>query len=82
MIGRTPVPRVAQPVRPTYVAAPGVLTMSAFEARVSAEPDLVMSPIYWNCIVPEMTPGYVSWLVLMALDDYKRWLAEKDGGES
>ncbi len=47
------------------------MTFVEFELRVKNEPDLVLSPIYWNNILPETAPTYFSWIILQELS---RWL--------
>lgn len=41
-----------------------LLTFDAFESRVLRAPDLVLSPSYWNHLVPEVT-GRAIWVLFI-----------------
>ncbi len=40
------------------------LTADAFAARVASVPDLVLSPLYWNAVLPSTT-GYALWMLFI-----------------
>lgn len=44
------------------------MTFREFERRVAAEPDLELSPYYWNWLVPLSAPRYWWWWLCVQLN--------------
>lgn len=48
-----------------------------FERRCAATPDLELSPLYWNNLLPDTAPGYFMWRIRVFMEEYREWKARR-----